>query len=555
VPAALPRLPMRLPLVRVAKWGVAVGLVLHAVAALRSVPGWDGTYYMVLGDSLAQGRGLLLPWGSAFQGPVWDPVQAQHFAPLWPAVLGGAYSVGGFGLATTAAASFAVAILFLAVVFLATRDLLGEDKAWFVTAFASVDFFLLQMMARAYSENLVAVFYVATIWAILKSLKDPRYVVWAGLLGGLGYLTRASIGYFFLLAGFAGLSWRFAYMRWRVFTDRHYLAAIALFLALVAAWSLRNVLTFGWPHWETSPYTTGAVLYAAGSPLEFSGVLLGKVLLFAAFFALLALFLHPSLRREFRDWREEAVSAHLLAIGLPALLGLIFGAAFTVLEGSWTLFWADNLRYVDIVFVPLLWLALRREPLPAFAEVHWPRGWTRPSPLRVLAFLGALAVFLLGDRMIGVVLLFGAAFAPRGLPLTGRPLLALLLAFGLASVNAAVAGYLPPEHRAGEYLGTVVQDGETIALAGNVNPYFFYVPLRGRSVDFAAWNGSAGADYLVSPDPLNASGYTLAAAFDWPGSPGPLDRLADAVLAGARAAGLLPPDTRPTPMIYVYRFL
>ncbi len=59
-----------------------------------------------------------------------------------------------------------------------------------------------------FAEALVAMLFVLTVWAILKSLKRTRYIVWAGLFAGLGFLAKASLGYFFF-AGLAGLLWRF----------------------------------------------------------------------------------------------------------------------------------------------------------------------------------------------------------------------------------------------------------------------------------------------------------------------------------------------------------
>src|SRR5207247_2887141 len=80
-----------------------------------------------------------------------------------------------------------------------------------------------------YAENLITLLFVVTVAAILKSLDRPRWILVAGVAAGLAYLTKSSVGPFFLVAGLAGFSWRFRFVRWAVFRDRAYLAAIGIF--------------------------------------------------------------------------------------------------------------------------------------------------------------------------------------------------------------------------------------------------------------------------------------------------------------------------------------
>src|SRR5207249_2886917 len=93
--------------------------------------------------------------------------------------------------------------------------------------------------------------FTLTLLGILKSLQSEPYILVAGLGAGLAYLTRSSIGPFFVVAGLAGLAWRFHYQKWRALANGWYLGAIALFAAPVLWWANRNVTTFGgYPAWE-----------------------------------------------------------------------------------------------------------------------------------------------------------------------------------------------------------------------------------------------------------------------------------------------------------------
>lgn len=517
---------------------VAFGVFLRVLAVvLQAAPESDGIVYSDMAASFASGKELLLPY-IADPGPAFEPRLSHHFAPLWPIVLAGAYVVAGFSFAATMAASLFVSLLLLFVVFLTSRDLLGVEKAWLVTAVVALNFLLIGLTGFAYSENLLAVFYVGTIWAIIRSLKDERYVVLAGLLAGLGYLTKASVGYFFLLAGTMGFLWRFYYVRWKVFRDRYYMTAIVIFLAFVIGWAIRDALAFGWPNWETSPYTNQVVASALGRPLEFLPVFGAKIVLFLLFFGTLGLFFGPQVIRGLKQWRNEAVSALLLAITLPTILGLIFATAFTLFEPFAVVWWIDNLRYIVIAFVPLMWLALREESVPrefdlrlrlsSLTRLRFP---TARSLLVRLSLVGVAAfAFYLVDRMVGLILLFGALFGPipaRRLPgIRIRSVLALLLALGLSSLNAATTVVHAPELEAAQFLAGVARDGDTIAVVGDADLFYMYPYLGNRPISFVQWNGSGngtGARFVLTREPRNYVGYGLLATFNWTQTPGLVD--------------------------------
>ncbi len=568
---------IRIPLRWLFLFFVVVGIGIRVLATLRGWPSGDGGRYAALGDSLSRGQGFLLPWGSPFQGidfasvPLqpfhqtsYAPIPSEHDAPLWPMVLALAYEIGGFSLATSEAASFLVSLLLLLVTFLATRDLLGRDKAWFVTAFAALDFLLVATAANLLSEDLIAVCYVATIWAILRSLKDDRFIILAGIFAGAGYLTRASIGYFFLLAGAVGFLWRFYYLRWSVFRNRHYLAAIGLFLLFVGSWSLRNLLVFGWPNWETSPYLTYSVVYSLQNPLLFAAAFAEKTLLFLLFYALVGAFLLPQILAALRRYREEDVSAHLLAILLPGLLGVIFAAALGLYEHNP---WLDdgNLRYVDVAFVPLLWLALRGATLPSswnlelrIVEALRPGSLLRmlqKNAFRLPLILGAAAVTAFFSVAIGIVLLIGTIVFPRAQPMRMSILVAFLLAFMLSNVNSLTGYTHPPELAAGKFLARVARQGDVVAIpeTGDVDEYIMYPDVGHLNLRFVPWNGSV-VNFLMSDKPGNYSGYVLLATFHTETVPSVVTAVFGIAQSRMRAMLGLRPAAAPSPSyLYLYQ--
>ena len=551
-------------------YAVGLGLALRLLAVLlQGVPGPDGPYYMAMGASVAQGQGFLIPY--APPGPVLGPQPSHHYAPLWPLTLALGYTIAGFSFATSMAVSLLVSFLFVLVVFLTTRDLLGTPKAWIVTAVVALSAELIELTDQVYSENLLALCYVATIWAILRSLKDERFIVLAGVFAAAGYLTKASVGYFFFLAGAAGFLWRFSYVRWGILRDRYYLAAIGLFGTIAGSWVLRNLTTFGWPNWQTSPKNDAAVAFGFTEPLQFLPALGVKVVLFALFFATLGLFFAPQILRAVRRWREEEVSALWLAVVLPAILGVVFAAAFELYEPSFvTPLWAGHLRYVVMAFVPLLWLALRDADVPS--EVPWrrwlaslgrlrPRLPSRRSLLVRLALVGLAGLtFYAYDRMVGLILLAGAVLAPSlSVPrVRARVVVGLVLVLALTSVNAATFTQRAPEFAAGATLADLAQSGDVVALVGRVDVVSMYPYLSDRNLTFVQWDlGSnvTGADFVLTRTDAVFPGYGLLATFFRTGSYGLVDEAYFAVSHGVRGfLGItIPPGTASQGDLFLYR--
>lgn len=200
----------------------------------------------------------------------------------------------------------------------------------------------------------------------------------------------ASVGWFFIVAGTAGLAWRVHFHGWPILRNRWYLGAIGIFGTIVGAWSIRNLVHF----WDGSLDTLVAAAqtsefhgYAMATALHHPGLyataLTAKLILLGAGLAVPLAPLIPALAARAKAWREEAVSGLLLGAALIFAFAWIFSAAFGVVEGR-QLFWGHHLRYVTPAFVPLLWLV-----------------WSHPGPsVRAWEWAAVFLLVILGMRIM-----------------------------------------------------------------------------------------------------------------------------------------------------------
>ncbi|MCK5252127.1 MAG: glycosyltransferase family 39 protein, partial [Thermoplasmata archaeon] len=475
------------PTLRHALWGVVItGIVLRFLTYRGGFLFWDSPYYIQMGRSFADGTNFVLPWGDPFSpaGDGYVPGPSHHFSPLYPMYLGSLFAPLGYSLELTRVATILLSVLFLVVIFYTSRDLLGADKALALTAVFALDPVMIMSTRDLMPEPLIMILFVLTIWAIVRAIKDDRYMVVAALCAAGGYLTKASVGYLFILAGAGGFAWRFYYLRWDVFRRRYYMAAIVIFLAIVGAWSLRNISTFGWPSWQTSPYLEDVLGHSLRNLGDFLVALAVTAPVFVVLLLTYGAYWLPWLRRSLSRVREERMSALWLAVGLVFVITLWFSAALAIYEGSdLAVHSAVRLRYLVIAFPPLMWAAMDEVKLPSLDVALRLRGVTSTlreagatlrslgrRPRRTAAIVVVLAMdvsLLLVDSKYMVVsgMLLGGAFAlfledPR------KVLVVMLAAFLLVGVELATERVAVPEVAlAGDMNGLVGPD-QTVAMDG-----------------------------------------------------------------------------------------
>jgi len=321
-----------------------------------------------------------------------DGLFTHHFSPVFPMYLSLFYTFLPVHLGTQVA-DFVIFALSMVIVFFATKSLYGVTPALISTGLVATIPSFIFSTSRNYAEPMVLILYTLTVFFIFESLKPEKgnRIMLAGLFAGLGFLTKASLGYFFIITGIAGFLWRFCYMKWRVFKNKNYLIAIAVFFALLSTWTLRNLALFWdgsiWNLWtaaQPSAYLQEALLYSVSNDV-------GGAFVQFWFFALLSLFfllpylwiLSPYLNGAMKRIRNEQVSCLLLAITLPILIGLAMSSVDFVYENFWMPdYWVSYypisqmrylvftiIRYLFISIVPLSWLAYelanRKHELPS----------------------------------------------------------------------------------------------------------------------------------------------------------------------------------------------
>jgi len=350
---------------------VALGLTLRGLAFLTSRVSSDASSFGVMAVSLLARGEFVMPLGE-YWSDSWAPTYSHHYSPGYPVFLVPFVAIGGFTPWAIKAAGLVSGVLALLTVGWTTRDLYGPDRALVVTAVAAVDPILVKSAGIGYSENLLVAFFILTIWAILKSLSRERFIVLAGLFAGLAFLTKGVMGWFFLVAGFAGLAWRFHFMRWRVFRQTYYLLAIAVFGAFVLLWSFRNLSHF-WDGsvaglltaWQSSAYFSTAFDESLARPGDLAFILLARIPLYIGFFLFFGGFWARDLRRAPKI-TDEHYSGLWLAVGLTYVLAWIIAGILWVHERN-PVFWVDQLRYVAVGTVPLFWLVVKDADLGSVA--------------------------------------------------------------------------------------------------------------------------------------------------------------------------------------------
>ena len=342
-------------------------VVLSTASAARYEEIADGLWYRRMGQGFVANGEFIV-----------DGSPTRHYPPLYPLILAGVYSVSDSVSATQAVSAF-LYFISLAVTFETTRRLYSRGAALLTSGIVSTVPMFPFYTALNSSEHLVLMIYAATIFCIYKSTgTDCRhYIVYAGILAGLGYLSKSSIGYFFVLAGILGLGWRLYHKRRAVLHDRYYLVAILIFAGIVSTWALRNLRLFWdgsssgfFEAWQTSYYFVKASSYVF--EYELLNYLREAMLLMLFGVLFLSLYIWawlPELRRSLSFLGEEKMSFLWISFVVPIVLAILITPVFYVYEAhsipQWVKYTFENRisyfalvfgRYAFISLVPAAWI-------------------------------------------------------------------------------------------------------------------------------------------------------------------------------------------------------
>lgn len=496
---------------------IVLGLAFRVTSLVNRDVGFDANYYLTMGQSLLEHGEFYMPWGdpSNLNGV---PQFSHHISPLFPAWLSMFYALFGSSYAISQLASFIISALGLFVVYKATKDLYGGARALVATAIFALDFELIVETGKIYSENMTFLFFALTMWAIIRGVKDDRYIVFAGLFAGLAYSVRSSLGYFFIVAGIAGFLWRFYYMRWAVFRNKWYILAIAVFLCFVGGWGLRNLYHFGWPNWETSVAIQTTLLGALSQPVQY----LTLVVLLVPFFVLILLmygaYMLPELKSSVRHVRDEQVSGLWLAVFLVPFIALFVSGALSLSETQRgvPLFWRDRVRYIFYAFLPLVWLGVRgvdfrldrslgeilrgvRFPLAAInariGEILHNRKWL--AGIGAILLGAVMSLLTMGGWLAAFLFMAVPALFFRSPRKRFAVFLAVLLVFSIEAGTAEVKFAAP---KVGADINNMLAPGEVVAVDRvNYHQFYFLYPFVTDAENrVVSYQDHPDAPYLVS---------------------------------------------------------
>lgn len=514
----------------VTDWLMVICLIVGVIGRIVTIwtwdLGWDGSTYAYMGENFRLHGEFVDTVVVNFPGIrspyIFTDGYSHHYPPLYPLYLSTFYAIFGFSVEVTMVASVVSSLALLVVIYFTTKDLYGKKKSLIVTSISSVTFIYFAATGYGFPENMVGIFFVLTIWAILKSLEQGKYIILAGLFAGLGYLTKSSVGYFFIIAGIGGLLWRFYYMKWKVFKDKYYLTAIVVFFSFILVWAVRNIIRFG--SWETSAY----VSFVSSSALSNLGLFVPQLFiqfgLYLLVLLLFAIFWLPQLRSTISKIKNEHYSGLWLAVGLTLLIGTFFTAMFYLWE-KFSLLEGPVQRYSIIAMTPLLWLIVKDTNFDGESRVrqilrNFKVGLRKRIKMLMffLLLILSVAVYVVLDfREAGIVFFFSSF----GILLSeSRQILTVMLVgFLVAGVNAATQVKHGPYEQMGRDLTGRVSDGDIIALdLGEDSSFVIYEifpATRGMTVEVVPWNNSSGASFIISGKNTTYVGYQLIGKYKW----------------------------------------
>ncbi len=329
----------------------------------------DGLIYQEMGQSFLQNHEFIV--NGSF---------SHHFGPVYPMYL----SVFYLALPTHLGAQIADEIIFVVaamVIFWVTKRMYGTVPAVISTALVTTVPIYVFVTSRNYSEPVILILYTLTVYFILESLKPGKEnrIILAGFVAAVGFLTKSSFGYFFIVTGAVGFLWRFYYMRWQVLKNKNYVTAIAVFFSLLLVWTARGIYHFWtgslssfFAALQPSNYMYAATTYTFGS--DIGGYLVQCIFftVLSAVFALGYVWIFASyLRQAWKRIREERISCLAVSIVLPFVVGVLIASLYFVYENYWmppyliTYYPVSQIRYLVyqlvryyfIALVPLSWLA------------------------------------------------------------------------------------------------------------------------------------------------------------------------------------------------------
>lgn len=497
---------------------IGAGVLLRVIVVLADVPRFDGAFYSTIGFNLLDKGDLVNLAGT----------KTYNFSLTYPGYLALFYGIFGFSVGVTKVASFICSILVILVTFWATKDLFDRRTGLIAAAVISLTSALIVVTGKNYVENIVLLFFIPTVWAMIRGFKDSRYIPLAAFLAGLTYYTKTDVGLYIAFGALvAFVVWRFHYMRWEMLKDKYYWLAFVIILVMVLGRAL--LISAGdiptQNLFRTISRSFNIVVFLFQLVLHF--ILVGGFIVYW----------FPEFRESIKRFKEETPNLMLLLIAALTLLAVLNATGWGQLNAK--VLGGVSREYITIVYVPAMWLffglvrlddAEEREGILASIK-----GFFKKK-LRLVVFLACLglaAAMVLVDDWLAVLFFFGAfCFVFHGYR---KRVTILLVALLVVSANAASAVYRPAYVDAAERINEDLQGGQTIALDRENGSFYLSVdrvfPYFSRhNIDIEIYDNGTSSDYIISEKSGSYSGYCELGTYEGIARPSLLSLAKDWIL-------------------------
>lgn len=176
---------------------ILTGVLLRILTFWFVSPSTDAFVYGAMGEAFLRHGEFILPLGNSFFVPG-TPEFSHHFPPLYPLYLAAFFLCFGVSVEVLKIASIFSGLLLIPVTYFCTKNLWNRKMGLAAASIIALEPASIYTGGLGFGENLLTLFFILTMWAILKGIKEERYIVLAGLFAGLAYLTKSSMGWFFL---------------------------------------------------------------------------------------------------------------------------------------------------------------------------------------------------------------------------------------------------------------------------------------------------------------------------------------------------------------------
>lgn len=440
---------------------IILGATLRIISFTRITIWFDGAFYADIGWGITK-------YGSFATGT--ENYSTWNYSLTYPLYLSLFYKLFGYNVFSTKLASLIAGVLAIYIVYLTTANIFGKPEGIILATIIALSPWVIFATGANITENLLIIFLSLTLWGIIKSSDDPRYLTIAGIFATLTYFTKTNIGIaLIILALLFFVIWQAYYQKKRIFKNPH----LFLFLAIVMFGALLRSYMIASTSSDISGESGSITHFLTLSGLiQFLFELPFHLLLPATYF----LFFIPETNKAFSMWRTRNIS--LLILVILGGLGLILIHATARQTWLQTLPGASE-RYYTTFIVPTIWLFLgyiKSSDGNQACSID-KKMWIERKLMALenflikrkkLCFLSALLIggfiFILVDLWWGVVLSIGALSFFILEDVKGRIVL-LLIAFLIAGIGSTLDYHHTLQFtEAMDEIHNYVNEGDTIAI-------------------------------------------------------------------------------------------